>query len=112
MIKMSIDTGNHPPIKLRPYQTPFVKCQIVDKAVNGMLTAGIINPSRSPYSFPIVVVDKKDGTKRFCIDLRKLKNISKKSSWPLLVSDNMLAALGKAKYFATLDLKSGYWEIP
>ena len=63
---MSIDTGNHPPIKLWPYRTPFAKHQNADKAVNDMLAANIIHPSRSPCSFPIVVIDKKDGTKGFC----------------------------------------------
>ena len=46
MIKMSIDTGNHPPIKLRPYKTPFAKCPTVDKAVNDMLAANILHPSK------------------------------------------------------------------
>ena len=58
-----------------------------------------------------MVVDKKDGTKRFCTDLRKLDNISK-SSWLCPVIDNMLAALDYGKYFTVLDLKSGYWQIP
>ena len=57
-----------------------------------------------------MVVDKRDGTKRFCTDFRKLNNISKKSSWILPVINDMLAALGKANYF-TLYLKSGYWQI-
>ena len=48
MIKVSIDSGSHPPIKLRPYRTPFAKCQIVDKAVDAMLAANVICPSRSP----------------------------------------------------------------
>ena len=57
-----IDTGIHPPIKLRPYRTPFAKNPIVDKAVNDMLAAIILHPSRSLWRFLIVVVDKKDGT--------------------------------------------------
>ena len=73
---MSIDTGNHPPVKLRLYRTPLAKCPIVDKAVNDMLAANIIHPSRSPWSFPIVIADKKYGTKSYCTDLRKLNNIS------------------------------------
>ena len=109
-IKMSIDNVNHPHIKLRPYRTPFVKCPIVDKTVNDMLTADTVHPSRSPQNFPIVVVDKKDGTKRFCTDFRRLSNISKKSSWPPPVLYDMLATLGKAKYLH-IYLKSGYWQI-
>ena len=111
IIKMSIDTGNHPPIKLRPYRTPFAKHQIIDKVVDDMLAANVICPSRSPWSFPVVVIDKKDGIKIFCTDFRKLNNISKMSSWPLLIINDILAALGKAKYFTTLDLKSGCWQI-
>ena len=78
-IMMTSDTGNHPPIKLRPYRPPFSKHPIVDKTVNDMLAANIICPSGSPWSFLIVVVDKKDGTKRLCTDFKKLNNISKKS---------------------------------
>ena len=96
---------------MKPYRAPFAKCPIVDKAVNDMLAAKFIHPSRSPWSFPIVVVDKKEGIKRFCTDFRKLNSISK-FSWLLPIIDHMLAALGKAKYFTTLDLKSGYWQIP
>ena len=111
-VKMKIDTGDHKPIKLKPYRTPFTKRPIVDKAIDDMLAANVIQPSRSPWSFPIVIVDKKDGSKRFCTDFRKLNLISKKSSWPLPVIDDMLAVLGKAEFFTTLDLKSGYWQIP
>ena len=110
-IKMGIDTGNHPPIKLRPYRTP-AKCPIIDKAVNDMLAANIIHPSRSTWCFHRVVIDKTDGTKRFYTDFRKLNSISKECSWPHAVIDDMLAMLGKAKYFTTLDMKSGYWQIP
>ena len=77
-----------------------------------MLAANIIQSSRSPWSFPIVVVDKRDGSKRFCTDFRKLNLICKRSNWPLPVIDDMLAVLGNSKYFTTLDLKSGYWQIP
>ena len=58
-IKMSIDTLGHPPIKLKPYRTLFAKGKIINKAMDDMLAANIIHPSRSPWSFPIVVVDKK-----------------------------------------------------
>ncbi|CAG2190359.1 unnamed protein product [Mytilus edulis] len=74
-VKMFIDTGNHHPIKLKPYRTPIHKRPIVDKAIDEMLEANIIRRSRSPWSFPIVVVDKKDGSKRFCIDFRLLNRI-------------------------------------
>ena len=62
-IQMKIDTGNHAPIKMRPYWTPIKKHRIVDQAIDEMLVANIIRRSKSPWSFPIIVVDKKDGTK-------------------------------------------------
>ena len=66
---------------------------------------------QAAQNFLIVIVDKKDGSKRFCTDLRKLNLISKKSSWPLPVIDDMLVVLGKAEFFTILNLKSGYWQI-
>ena len=67
-VKMKIDVGDHPPIKLKPYRTPLQNRDVIDKAINEMLDAGIIRRSRSPWAFPVVIVDKKDGSKRFCID--------------------------------------------
>ena len=76
-----------------------------------MLEAGIFSRSRSPWSFPVVIVDKKDGSKRFCVDFRKLNQVTKRNSYPLPVIDDILALLGKSKYFSSLDLKSGYWQV-
>ena len=76
-----------------------------------MLDADVIKRSRSPWSFPVVIVDKKDGNKRFCVDFRKLNQITKKNSYYLPLIDDILALLGKAKFFTSLDLKSGYWQV-
>ena len=65
----------------------------------------------SPWSFPVVIVDNKDHSKQFCNDFRKLNQVTKKISYPLPVIDDILALLGKAKYFTSLDLKSGYWQV-
>ena len=75
-LEIRIETGNHPPIKLKPYRTPFAKRQIVSKAIDEMLKANIIQPSKSPWCFPVVVT-KKDGRFRFCTDFRKLNQINK-----------------------------------
>ena len=58
------------------------------------------------------IVDKKDGTKRFCVDLRGLNKIAKENAYPLPGIDDILASLDGSKYFTSLDLKSGYWQIP
>ena len=84
-IKMKLDTGDHSPIKLKPYH----KRIIVDKAIDEMFSTNIIR-SISPLSFPIVVVDKKDGTNRFCVEFRQLIKITKTNSWPLYLKDDIL----------------------
>ena len=76
-----------------------------------MLNANVIKRSKSPWSFPLVVVQKKDGTSRMCVDFRKLNKITKTMSYPLPLIDDILAQLDKSKYFTTLDLKSGYWQV-
>ena len=110
-VRMNIDTGDATPIKMRPYRTPLTKREVVNKAIDNMLEAGVINKSTSAWAFPIVVVDKKDGSKRFCVDFRQLNKISKNMSYPLPVIDDILAQLKGAKYFSSLDLKSGYWQV-
>lgn len=98
-VEMRIDTGGHPPIKLRPYRTPIHKRKLLEEAVNEMMDSGIIERSKSPWSFPIVIVEKKDGGHRFCVDFRQLNAITKPLAVPLPLIDDILALLGKSKCF-------------
>ena len=82
-ISMRIDTGSSPPIKHRPYRTPLNNRKIVDKAIDEMMKAGIIERSQSSWAFPLVVVKKKDGSERMCVDFRSLNKIVKPVSFPL-----------------------------
>ena len=75
---MHIDVGNNNPIKMRPYRTQIKNREVIDKAVDEMFDADIIRRSLSPWSFPVVIVDKRDGSKRFCVDFRKLNQVIKK----------------------------------
>lgn len=110
-VRMNIDTKDHKPIRNRPYRTPLQKRQVINNAIDEMLEAKVIERSRSPWSFGLVVVDKKDGTKRMCIDFRSLNKIVTPMSVPLPLIDDILTLLGQSKYFTTLDLKSGYWQV-
>ena len=77
-----------------------------------MQETGVIQPSTSPWASPIVLVQKKDGSLRFCVDYRHLNSVTKVDTYPLPRIDDLLDQLGRAKYFSTLDLASGYWQIP
>ena len=83
-----------------------------DQQIQEMLANGIITPSVSPWSSPIVLVRKKNGDLRFCVDYRKLNQITVNDSHPLPLISDLLDSVKDAKYFSLLDLRSGYWQIP
>jgi hypothetical protein len=103
----------HPePVKqrYRP-RNPFMQ-GIIDEEVDKMLAEGVIEPSDSPWSSPIVLAKEKDGKHRFCIDFRKVKEVTRKDAYPLPFINVILDKLRRARYISTIDLKSGYWQVP
>ena len=83
----------------------------MNEMVSDMQEQGVVQPSSSPWASPVVLVPKKDGTLRFCIDYRRLNAITWKDVYPLPRVDDILIAFGESKYFSSLDLASGYWQI-
>ena len=107
-----INTGRSTPIKQRPRRLPYAYRDEADQQIQEMLANGIITPSVSPWSSPIVLVRKKNGDLRFCVDYRKLNQITDNDSHPLPLISDLLDSVKDAKYFSLLDLRSGYWQIP
>lgn len=103
---------NSPPIKQRYYRVnPLVQEQI-DRELDEMLKLGIVEPSSSPWSSPILLVKKRDGSFRFCVDYRKLNAVTVRDSYPLPQVSDILDKLRHAKYISSLDVKSAYWQVP
>jgi transposase InsO family protein len=107
----SIDTGGHPPIKIPARRVPLHKQDAMRSEVAKMLDKGIIEPCDGPWSSPVVLAAKKDGTLRFCIDYRKLNEVTRKDAYPLPRIEDNLDALSGARWFTTLDLLSGFWQV-
>ena len=106
-----IEANDNPPFKVAPYKVAPCKLPAVQVEIKEMLDKGIIVPSKSPYSSPIVMVLKKDGTNRMCIDYRKLNEITTKDAYLLPRIGQTIDALQGAGYFSSFDLPSGYWQV-
>jgi len=111
VIKHKIPTDNHRPIKQPPRRVPVHMNEEVDKYINDMMDKNVIQHSKSPCASGIVLVQKKDGTKRCCVDYRKLNEVTIKDAYPLPRVDESLDQLVGSKWFSTLDLNSGYWQV-
>lgn len=111
VVHHKIDTGDARPIRQAARRLPLAKREEADRIIEDMKMEGVIEPSSSPWASPVVLVKKKDGSTRFCVDYRQLNNVTKKDSYPLPRIDDTLDTLAGSKMFSTLDLKSGYWQV-
>uniref|UniRef100_A0A9J8BMN8 Gypsy retrotransposon integrase-like protein 1 n=1 Tax=Cyprinus carpio carpio TaxID=630221 RepID=A0A9J8BMN8_CYPCA len=112
VLKHDILTAPGVIIRQWPYRVPEAWRHAIEEEVQEMLRLGTIEPSRSPWSSPIVMVPKPDGTFRFCNDFRHLNEVSEFDSSPMPRVDERLDRLGRARFISTLDLTKGYWQVP
>ena len=111
ILGMDIATGEARPVKQPARRMPFAVRQEVARQLHEMQRAGVIQPSSSPWASPVVMVRKRDGSHRFCVDYRQLNAVTKADTFPLPRIDDLLDQLGASRYFSSIDLASGYWQI-
>jgi hypothetical protein len=112
-----IITEDVSPICKRPYRVPYQRQEILKKEINKLLDDGVITESESPWSFPAILIEKKahpgeEAQFRLCIDFRTLNNITKTDFFPLPYLEDTIDRLAGASLFSTMDLASGYFQIP
>lgn len=111
LIKHHICTGDAIPIRQRYYRMSPDKQKVITEQVDEMLTLDVIEPCESPWSSPVLVVGKKDGKPRFCLDSRKLNSVTKKDAYSLPYVSEILDNLKDARFLSSVDLSKAFWQI-
>lgn len=112
LVKHDIRTTTDQPVRVKPYPVPYQVTETVKTEVKKMLDMDIIEKSDSDYSSPVVLVRKKDGTCRFCVDYRQLNKITIFDAEPMPSTEDLFVKLAGCKYFSKIDLSKGYWQVP
>ncbi|XP_050563099.1 uncharacterized protein LOC126912845 [Spodoptera frugiperda] len=108
---MEIKLTNTTPIVYRPYKLSYNEKLVVREIIRDLLDKGIIRESRSEYASPIILVKKKDGSDRMCVDYRALNRITEKERYPLPLIDDHIDRLGRYTFFSSLDMATGFHQI-
>lgn len=101
---------NTAPVNARPYRYSPLEKDEIERQVKELLTKGLIVPNNSPFASPVLLVQKKDGTWRFCIDYRKLNDLTVKNRFPMPLVDEIIDELAGTRFFTKLDMRSGYHQ--
>ncbi|KAE8909759.1 hypothetical protein PF007_g5974 [Phytophthora fragariae] len=112
LLEFSIDTGTQAPIKQRPYRVSLAEGDVMEAEIQQYQELDLIRPSTSPWASPVLMIRKPDGGIRFCIDYRRLNAVAIKDCYPMPLIDDILDVLAGAKLFSTMDIASGYWNVP
>ena len=110
-LMLEIPLTSDVPIRRKMYNLPFSSKEVVEKEIQVMLDLEIIEPSKSPYSSPVVLVRKKDGSCRFCIDFRGLNKITVFDAEPIPNVEDLFVRLAHSRFFTKINLAKGYWQI-
>ncbi|UYV70961.1 hypothetical protein LAZ67_8001260, partial [Cordylochernes scorpioides] len=111
LVRHKIKTNSDIPIRKNPYRVSLREREIINNQIDKMLKKAIISHSSSPWASPVILVKKKDGKFRFCVDYRNLNSITVKDQYPLPRIDDCFNSLHGSRYFTSLDLCSGYWQV-
>ena len=111
VIEHAIDTGDASPIRQPMHRVAFAQWEVLDREIEKMLQEKVIEPSKSPWSSPLVIVKKKTGKPCICVDFRKINNVTKKDSYALSNIQELLDCVAGARWYSTLDLACGFWQV-
>ena len=111
VLKHRIPTADAQPIKQPLRRVPYHMQTEMDEQIDNMLKKDVITPSKSPWASGIVLVKKKNGSKQFCVEYRRLNDVTIKDAYPLPRIDESLDQLAGSQWFSCLDMNSGYWQV-
>ena len=111
LIQHDIKLSTSEPIRSKGYPVPLKARDVMDSEIKEMLELGVIKKSVSPYSSPVVLVPKKDGSVRFCIDFRKLNKVTEFDAEPMPNMEEVINRMSGHKFFTRMDCSKGYWQV-
>jgi hypothetical protein len=112
LLEHSVKIPDGAVVNVKQYPLPFESQKVIEQEVKKMIELDVIEPSISPFSSPIVLVKKKDGSTRFCIDFRHLNKITEFDAEPIPDPEVLFTSLQGKQHFTKIDLAKGYWQIP
>nr|XP_034320976.1 uncharacterized protein LOC117687844 [Crassostrea gigas] len=112
LVEHKIVVTSSEPVRVKPYPIPFSTEKTITEEVQKMLQLNVIGPSSSPYSAPVVIARKKDGTNRFCIDYRRLNCATVFDAEPMPSPESIFSKMTGKKFVSKIDLSKGYWQVP